>query len=48
MCYAFDQWRAASVRGDYRAISLRIYAEVKNRPVYLLKETDEEETENEA
>ena len=47
VCYASDQWCAASVRGDSGAISGRIYLEVKNRPVYLLKETDEEETENE-
>ena len=36
--------RYPGILGQYLA---RIYLEVKNRPVYLLKETDEEETENE-
>ena len=39
------QLLCVGILGQYLA---RIYLEVKNRPVYLLKETDEEETENEA
>ena len=38
------QLLCVGILGQYLA---RIYLEVKNRPVYLLKETDEEETENE-
>ena len=38
------QLLCVGILGQYLA---RIYLEVKNRPVYLLKETGEEETENE-
>ena len=37
------QLLCVGILGQYLA---RIYLEVKNRPVYLLKETDEGETEN--